>query len=63
MSIKDRYYYTESRTGDESIKWENDDKPGSLVWAGATYCRISARWGFSGGIQFTTRLHIVAASK
>lgn len=39
------YYFTESRTGDDNITWENDDKTGSLVWAGDTYWRISERWG------------------
>ncbi|QUI96960.1 hypothetical protein KCP76_14010 [Salmonella enterica subsp. enterica serovar Weltevreden] len=33
-----------SRTGDDNGKW-NDDKTGSLVWAGGTYWRISERWG------------------
>ncbi|MGO0764129.1 LPS assembly protein LptD, partial [Citrobacter freundii] len=34
ISVGQIYYFTESRTGDDNIKWENDDKTGSLVWAG-----------------------------
>lgn len=56
------YYFTESRTGDDNIKWENDDKTGSLVWAGDTYWRISDRWGLRSGIQYDTRLDSVATS-
>ncbi|MGT3086693.1 LPS assembly protein LptD, partial [Salmonella enterica] len=52
ISVGQIYYFTESRTGDDNIKWENDDKTGSLVWAGDTYWRISDRWGLRGGIQY-----------
>lgn len=41
---------------------ENDDKTGSLVWAGDTYWRISERWGLRGGIQYDTRTDNVATS-
>ncbi|MBJ8889837.1 MULTISPECIES: LPS assembly protein LptD [Citrobacter] len=62
ISVGQIYYFTESRTGDDNIKWENDDKTGSLVWAGDTYWRISDRWGLRGGIQYDTRLESVATS-
>ena len=62
ISVGQIYYFTESRTGDDNIKWENDDKTGSLVWAGDTYWRISDRWGLRGGIQYDTRLDNVATS-
>lgn len=61
-SVGQIYYFTESRTGDDNITWENDDKTGSLVWAGDTYWRISERWGLRGGIQYDTRLDNVATS-
>ena len=31
ISVGQIYYFTESRTGDDNITWENDDKTGSLV--------------------------------
>lgn len=62
ISVGQIYYFTESRTGDDNIKWENDDKTGSLVWAGDTYWRISDRWGLRAGIQYDTRLDSVATS-
>ena len=62
ISVGQIYYFTESRTGDDNITWENDDKTGSLVWAGDTYWRISERWGLPGGIQYDTRLDNVATS-
>lgn len=62
ISVGQIYYFTDSRTGDDNIKWENDDKTGSLVWAGDTYWRISERWGLRGGIQYDTRLDNVATS-
>lgn len=62
ISVGQIYYFTESRTGDDNITWENDDKTGSLVWAGDTYWRISERWGLHGGIQYDTRLDNVATS-
>ncbi|NTX84687.1 LPS assembly protein LptD [Citrobacter youngae] len=62
ISVGQIYYFTESRTGDDNIKWENDDKTGSLVWAGDTYWRISDRWGLRGGIQYDTRLDSVATT-
>lgn len=62
ISVGQIYYFTESRTGDDNITWENDDKTGSLVWAGDTYWRISDRWGLRGGIQYDTRLDNVATS-
>ncbi len=62
ISVGQIYYFTESRTGDDNITWENDDKTGSLVWAGDTYWRISERWGLRGGILYDTRLDNVATS-
>ncbi|MCM2771971.1 LPS assembly protein LptD, partial [Escherichia coli] len=62
ISVGQIYYFTESRTGDDNITWENDDKTGSLVWAADTYWRISERWGLRGGIQYDTRLDNVATS-
>ncbi|EPF2244489.1 LPS assembly protein LptD [Citrobacter werkmanii] len=62
ISVGQIYYFTESRTGDDNIKWENDDKTGSLVWAGDTYWRISDRWGLRSGVQYDTRLDSIATS-
>ena len=62
VSVGQIYYFTESRTGDDNIQWENDNQTGSLVWAGDTYWRISERWGLRGGIQYDTRLDSVATS-
>jgi LPS-assembly protein len=62
ISVGQIYYFTESRTGDDHTKWENDDKTGSLVWAGDTYWRISERWGLRSGIQYDTRLDSIATS-
>lgn len=62
VSVGQIYYFTESRTGDDNIQWEKDDKTGSLVWAGDTYWRISDRWGLRGGVQYDTRLNNVANS-
>ncbi|WP_318366235.1 LPS assembly protein LptD [Enterobacter sp.] len=62
VSVGQIYYFTESRTGDDNINWEKDNKTGSLVWAGDTYWRISDRWGLRGGVQYDTRLNNVATS-
>ncbi|ROU15944.1 LPS assembly protein LptD [Kluyvera ascorbata] len=62
VSVGQIYYFTESRTGDDNINWEKDDKTGSLVWAGDTYWRISDQWGLRGGIQYDTRLNNVSTS-
>ncbi|BBV44247.1 LPS assembly protein LptD [Citrobacter portucalensis] len=62
ISVSQIYYFTESRTGDDHTEWENDDKTGSLVWAGDTYWRISDRWGLRSGIQYDTRLDSIATS-
>jgi LPS-assembly protein len=62
VSVGQIYYFTESRTGDDNINWEKDNKTGSLVWAGDTYWRISDRWGLRGGVQYDTRLDNVANS-
>jgi LPS-assembly protein len=51
---------SQSRTGDDNINWEKDNKTGSLVWAGDTYWRISDRWGLRGGVQYDTRLDNIA---
>jgi len=62
VSVVQIYYYTEYRPGDDNIKWEKDNKTGSLVWAGDTYWRISDRWGLRGGVQYDTRLNNIANS-
>lgn len=62
VSVGQIYYFTESRTGDDNINWEKDNKTGSLVWAGDTYWRISDKWGLRGGIQYDTRLNNIATS-
>lgn len=62
VSVGQIYYFTESRTGDDNVKWEKDDKTGSLVWAGDTYWRISDKWGLRGGIQYDTRLNNISTS-
>jgi LPS-assembly protein len=49
ISVGQIYYFTESRTGDDNINWENNDTTGSLVWAGDTYWRIADNWGLRGG--------------
>lgn len=60
VSVGQIYYFTESRTGDDDINWEEDNKTGSLVWAGDTYWRMSDRWGLRGGVQYDTRLNNVS---
>lgn len=60
VSVGQIYYFTESRTGDDNINWEDDNKTGSLVWAGDTYWRIADNWGLRGGLQYDTRLKSVA---
>ena len=62
VSVGQIYYFTESRTGDDNINWEKDNKTGSLVWAGDTYWRMTDRWGLRGGLQYDTRLNNVATS-
>ena len=62
VSVGQIYYFTESRTGDDDINWEKDNKTGSLVWAGDTYWRMTDRWGLRGGVQYDTRLNNVATS-
>ena len=62
ISVGQIYYFTEARTGDDNINWENNDTRGSLVWAGDTYWRITDDWGLRGGIQYDTRLDNVATS-
>ncbi len=62
VSVGQIYYFTESRTGDDNINWEKDNKTGSLVWAGDTYWRISDRWGLRSGVQYDTRLDNIANS-
>ena len=60
VSVGQIYYFTESRTGDDNVQWEDDNKTGSLVWAGDTYWRMTDRWGLRGGVQYDTRLNNVA---
>jgi len=62
VSVGQIYYFTESRTGDDDINWERDNKTGSLVWAGDTYWRMTDRWGLRGGVQYDTRLNNVSTS-
>lgn len=52
ISVGQIYYFTEARTGDDNINWENNDTRGSLVWAGDTYWRITDDWGLRG--EFST---------
>jgi len=59
-SVGQIYYFTESRTGDDNINWEKNNKTGSLVWAGDTYWRMTDRWGLRGGLQYDTRLDNIA---
>jgi len=59
-SVGQIYYFTESRTGDDNINWEKNNKTGSLVWAGDTYWRMTDRWGLRGGVQYDTRLDNIA---
>ncbi|SNY68953.1 LPS assembly protein LptD [Enterobacter sp. CC120223-11] len=59
-SVGQIYYFTPSRTGDESDDWSSSDQKGSLVWAGDTYWRMTDQWGLRGGIQYDTRLDNVA---
>ncbi|MCS2160804.1 LPS assembly protein LptD [Scandinavium sp. H11S7] len=60
VSVGQIYYFTPSRTGDETQEWSQSDQKGSLVWAGDTYWRMSDQWGLRGGIQYDTRLDNVA---
>jgi len=60
VSVGQIYYFTESRTGDDNVQWEDDNKTGSLVWAGDTYWRMTDRWGLRGGVQYDTRLNNVS---
>ncbi|WP_058912216.1 LPS assembly protein LptD [Entomohabitans teleogrylli] len=60
VSVGQIYYFTEPRTGDDNIRYENNKRTGSVVWAGDTYWRISDRWGLRGGVQYDTRLDNVA---
>ncbi|MGU0034843.1 LPS assembly protein LptD [Enterobacter mori] len=60
VSVGQIYYFIESRTGDDDINWEKDNKTGSLVWAGDTYWRMTDRWGLRGGVQYDTRLDNIA---
>ncbi|MEB2407740.1 LPS assembly protein LptD [Enterobacter asburiae] len=62
VSVGQIYYFTESRTGDDNINWEKDNKTGSLVWAGDTYWRMTDRWGLRGGVQYDTRLDNIATN-
>ncbi|KAA1049638.1 LPS assembly protein LptD [Pseudocitrobacter sp. 73] len=62
VSIGQIYYFTESRTGDDTTTWQNDDNTGSLVWAGDTYLRLTDRWGLRGGIQYDKRLDNISTS-
>lgn len=54
------YYFTQSRTGDETIVGEKDKQTGSVVWAGDTYWRMTDRWGLRGGLQYDARLDNIA---
>ncbi len=62
ISVGQIYYFTESRTGDDNITWENDDKTAYWRGAGDTYWRISERWALRCRIQYDTRLDNVATS-
>lgn len=60
VSVGQIYYFAESRTGDDNINWEKDNKTGALVWAGDTYWRIADHWSLRGGLQYDIRLDSVA---
>ncbi|OAT30009.1 organic solvent tolerance protein [Buttiauxella brennerae ATCC 51605] len=60
VSVGQIYYFTKSRTGDETLNSEKGDETGSVVWAGDTYWRMTDRWGLRGGLQYDTRLDNVA---
>ncbi|MEW7312270.1 LPS assembly protein LptD [Buttiauxella gaviniae] len=60
VSVGQIYYFTKSRTGDETITNEKGDETGSILWAGDTYWRMTDRWGLRGGLQYDTRLDNVA---
>ncbi|NIY48086.1 LPS assembly protein LptD [Cedecea colo] len=60
VSVGQIYYFTKSRTGDETISSEKGNETGSVVWAGDTYWRMTDRWGLRGGVQYDTRLDNVA---
>ena len=60
VSVGQIYYFTKSRTGDETINSEKGDETGSVVWAGDTYWRMTDRWGLRGGVQYDTRLDNIA---
>ncbi|MEO3990072.1 LPS assembly protein LptD [Pseudocitrobacter cyperus] len=62
VSVGQIYYFTESRSGDDTTTWQNDDNTGSLVWAGDTYLRLTDRWGLRGGIQYDKRLDNISTS-
>lgn len=54
------YYFTQPRTGDDTIVGEKDKQTGSIVWAGDAYWRMTERWGLRGGVQYDRRLDNIA---
>jgi LPS-assembly protein len=59
-SVGQIYYFSRSRTGDQTTGYDNNDDTGSLAWAGDTYWKIDDRWGLRGGLQYDTRLNSVS---
>ncbi len=51
VSVGQIYYFTESRTGDDNIKWENDDKTGSLVLGRRHLLAYFRTLGLRSGVQ------------
>lgn len=63
ISVGQIYYFTESRTSDtDNSDVEDNDKTGSVAWAGDSYWRISNHWGLRGGLEYDTRLNSVTTS-
>ncbi|OJT38571.1 LPS assembly protein LptD [Serratia plymuthica] len=59
-SVGQIYYFSRSRTGDQTTNYDNNDNTGSLAWAGDTYWKIDDRWGLRGGLQYDTRLNSIS---
>ncbi|WP_196238506.1 LPS assembly protein LptD [Enterobacillus tribolii] len=59
VSVGQIYYFTRSRTGDDTDTIDQNKNTGSLVWAGDSYWKISDSWGLRGGMQYDTRLDSV----
>lgn len=60
VSVGQIYYFSRSRTGDNSNNFNRNEDTGSVVWAGDTYWKLDDRWGVRGGMQYDTRLDSIA---